>query len=317
MSVSPLDIGGRSATVLARLPKRTPRLGKKPGIGDYLQVSIDTRLREMLEHEDGTREGTHPESLHQMRVAVRRMRSVLKDHRRHLDREWTDSLRTELGWLARALGDVRDLDVLLGHFRDELERLDAKERKAAGPLLTRLSRKRGGARRKLLRALDSQRYTRLVSALADTAVDGVPTLTVESGNRPPTTPAEVVGTPLRKLTKEIGALPEDPSDDELHALRIYGKRLRYATEMVRGTGGKRAKRLVKATKALQDVLGEHQDACVARDEISAFLETRVDVPTAFAVGRLMEREQQRRHAAREQWGPAWRAVRKAGTALVD
>ena len=60
------------------------------------------------------RSGADIEDLHQMRVAVRRMRgAALKSARPLLDAAWSDELRAELGWLGRALGPSRDLDVMI------------------------------------------------------------------------------------------------------------------------------------------------------------------------------------------------------------
>ncbi|HEY0636908.1 MAG TPA: CHAD domain-containing protein, partial [Pseudonocardiaceae bacterium] len=84
-----------------------------------VRVALDTRLRAMLAHEAGTRSGVDPEDLHQMRVAVRRTRAVLRAARPLLDRRWADGLRARLGDVGRALGPVRDLDVLLERLHGE------------------------------------------------------------------------------------------------------------------------------------------------------------------------------------------------------
>lgn len=95
-----------------------------------------------------------------------------------------------------------------------------------------------------------QRYRRLLDTLATTEA----TPRAAGGSL-----AEIVK-PFRKLRKAVAAAGPDPADEVLHELRIRGKKLRYAAELA---GGKPVRRLVKATKRLQDVLGEHQDACVA------------------------------------------------------
>ena len=83
----------------------------------YLQAMISEQYDEILAHDPGTRLGTDPEALHKFRVAVRRLRAVLRGAGPILDRAWTDQLRAELAWLGRALGAVRDHDVLLQHVR--------------------------------------------------------------------------------------------------------------------------------------------------------------------------------------------------------
>ncbi|MFD1052314.1 CHAD domain-containing protein, partial [Kibdelosporangium lantanae] len=114
----------------------------------------------------------------------------------------------------------------------------------------------------------------------------------------------VVTKPYRKLRKAVRALGEDPADNDLHALRIKGKRLRYAAELV----GSSAKGLVKATRGFQEVLGEHQDAAVAEETIRRLLTDQDDPQVIFVAGRLVEREHARRLAYRAQWRDKWAAV---------
>jgi hypothetical protein len=74
---------------------------------------------------------------------------------------------------------------------------------------------------------------------------------------------ELVCVEYRQMCKAVQRAGEDPPDEVLHALRIHGKRLRYTGELAATAGRKPARRLVASTVALQDLLGEHQDACVA------------------------------------------------------
>src|SRR4029077_1143360 len=91
----------------------------------HVRASLYQRLRALLAHEAGTRTGEDIEDLHQMRVAVRRMRATLKAARPLLDAAWADGLRAELGWRGGALGPVRDLDVLLLRLHEEIASLPA------------------------------------------------------------------------------------------------------------------------------------------------------------------------------------------------
>ena len=84
---------------------------------------------ELLAHDPGTRLGRDPEELHQARVATPRLRAVLRAAKPLLDPDWTQALRTELSWLADALGPV-DLDVLLERLRGELEDFEPAEQEA-------------------------------------------------------------------------------------------------------------------------------------------------------------------------------------------
>jgi CHAD domain-containing protein len=87
-------------------------------------------------------------------------------------------------------------------------------------------------------------------------------------------------------------------------VRKLGKRARYAGELV----GR--KEFVRRAKALQDVLGEHQDAVVAAERLRE-LAASAPPGQAVAAGRLVERERERRAEARAAWRKAWTRLRKA------
>lgn len=261
-----------------------------------MRAQIDTQLRALLAHEEGTRSGVDPEDLHQMRVTVRRLRAAVGARGAGLG-EPAEHLLAELKWLGGVLGPVRDLDVQLDRLRTEAAVFEDDERAAVERLLTGLVAERRTARRRMLAALRTKRYTNLLVALANAA-----------NSEPATadnTPVNVVVTkPYRKLRKAVRALGENPPDNDLHALRIKGKRLRYAAELV----GPPAKDLVKATKGFQEVLGEHQDAAVAEETIRRLLTDHNDPQVIFVAGRLVEREHARRLAYRAQWRDKWAAV---------
>ena len=100
----------------------------------------------------------------------------------------------------------------------------------------------------------------------------------------------------------------ETTDEELHKLRIRGKRARYAAELL-PDGGKRVKRYLDALKALQDTLGEHQDAVVAEQQVRA----HADAAAALAAGRLIELEQQRRLERRSEYQRVLARVRRSGS----
>jgi CHAD domain-containing protein len=265
-----------------------------PGDGSaagVLRARVRAQAEKLLAHDPGTRLGSDPEELHQLRVATRRLRAFLRAGRDLLDRESAGLLREELGWLGRALGRVRDLDVLIEHLDAEVRTLGAD--KVQGRKLVRtLERSRRSARRHLLSALDSQRYFTLLDTLEQpiATVSGGPAL------------AEIHAAEHRRLRKSVRALSDDSPDEELHATRIRIKRARYAAEL------RRDRPYVQAAKRLQDVLGEHQDAVVAASELRRLAARMPD--TAVAAGRLVEREQQRARRGRDEWKAAWKRLAK-------
>jgi CHAD domain-containing protein len=276
---------------------------------DHVRASLDQRLRALLTHEPGTRTGEDIEDLHQMRVAVRRMRATLKAARPLLDAAWSDDLRAELGWLGGALGPVRDLDVLLLRLHREIASLPADEQNAGVALLDALERERTTARAAMLEALTAPRYFGLLERLAETVSAPLPT--PAPGDAPRPALVDLVRAEARKLRRAVEKAGDDPPDEVLHALRIRGKRVRYTGELVapslRGTPvGKQVRRLLSATTALQEVLGDHQDACVAEQRIRGLLAGLDVTPdTVFVAGRLVERETHRAAEKRREWRGAW------------
>jgi CHAD domain-containing protein len=262
---------------------------------DELQSFIRTNAAEFLARQSGTRRGDDPEDLHKFRVATRRIRSLLRSTRGQLDdRVEGERLRAELKWLASLLGEVRDRDVLIEYLVGELDSLDGAP---LGAFLELVDEERDQARRELVVALDSARFAELRAAL------GQP-----PGLREGETLRSAAKREYKRLRGTVEALDEDPGDEELHEARIRLKRARYAAEAA-GVGGS----YVDRAKELQEALGEHQDAVVAEASVRDLLaRVRGTGRTAFAAGRLVERQQARKDHARGAWPSAWKRLRKAG-----
>jgi CHAD domain-containing protein len=267
--------------------------------------AVHARLREqsdtILAHDPGTRLSTDPEALHDMRVATRRLRALLRTIRPLVRPGTTETLRSELGWLGRLLGDVRDLDVLLERLDHEVAELDGDDRRAGRSLLRRLERERSRRRETLLRELDGARYFALLDEL-QLAADSLP---VDDTARLPQLAAREFRR-ARKAEKLAGA---EPTDTALHELRKQVKHARYAAELV---DRKAAARFVERAKEFQDVVGAHQDAIVAEHTLRALIGPRSPAAHALAVGRLVERERARRREARAQWRETWRRLERSG-----
>ncbi|MBP2320779.1 CHAD domain-containing protein [Kibdelosporangium banguiense] len=294
-SLTPVDLG------LPAEP-RTARRKDPPAV--HVRVRLDSQLRALLTHEAGTRSGVDPEDLHDMRVTIRRLRAAVIADGAGLG-ETATPLQDELKWLGNALGPVRDLDVQLERLRAEAVGFEDDERTAVERLLTGLVNERKAARRRMLAAMRTKRYSTLLTSLAAATVSSP---IAETNGQQEAAVISVIYKPYRKLYKAVEALGENPPDEQLHALRIKGKRLRYAAELVGPAGKEPVKQLVKATKAFQEVLGEHQDAAVAEETIRRLMAGHEDLAVIFVAGRLVEREHARRVEYREQWRDKWAAV---------
>jgi CHAD domain-containing protein len=262
---------------------------------DSLRLRLRAQLHEVLANDPGTRLGRDTESLHDMRVAVRRSRALLRAGR-PLYANDVAGLVEELRWVGEKLGTVRDLDVLLERLRGQIDGLDPDDRKASRPLLRTLERRRTSAQASLLKALAGERYLGLLDDFA-TQIDAL----APSGDR--ATLDDLAKRELKKLRKRVAGTLEDAPDEELHALRKRGKRVRYAYELASNGA------VVKRAKTLQDVLGEHQDSVVAETALRDLASTTPQA--AMIAGRLIERERTRRADARSSWRAAWKRLARA------
>jgi CHAD domain-containing protein len=237
-------------------------------------------------------------------VAVRRSRAILRAARPVLDPSWSEPLRDELHWLGSALGRRRDVDVLLGHLRGEIEQLEQPERTAAGSLVELLAGEREAAQAIAVDALTSERYYWLLDGL-ESAVRGPRVRRGEVSLR------KLAAKEFKRLRELAGRLGPDSTDEELHRARILGKRARYSAELAEPEVGKPARKFVERAKAFQDVLGTHQDAIVAEARLRGLLADSPGSGAAFAAGRLVERERSRRREARAALPEAWRELERA------
>lgn len=206
--------------------------------------------------------------IHPTRVAVRRLRSTLRTYQPLFDSERSAVLEAELVWWAGLLGAVRDLDVLQPRLEAQLAELPPEL--VVGPierqLQTELEVGRQAGWQQLIAELDGDRYRELIADLRRWRKNTP--LTDKAA-----APVKKVGRYLkranrkldRRLARAMTAYEAgDPGADELfHSARKAGKRARYAAELVLPLWGEKAEQLIAERKALQDVLGEHQDSIVS------------------------------------------------------
>ena len=236
-------------------------LGPDASAGDVVQRALALSVIRLIRHDAVVRLDLDPEGVHQARVATRRLRSDLRTFRPLLDREWSTALRDELGWIARLLGAVRDGDVLLGRLREKAGALPGELQGAASAPISDLQASRDAALTTLLDALRSTRYVELLDRLVEAA--GAPALRGDADRPAADAIPALIRRPWHKLEKRAGKLPDDPTNAELHEIRIRTKRVRYAAEAAAPIAGKPARALGHAAARLQDVLGDLNDADVA------------------------------------------------------
>ncbi|MDS0794891.1 CHAD domain-containing protein [Burkholderia pseudomultivorans] len=215
-----------------------------------------------LGNEGGVLDRDDPEFVHQMRVALRRLRTLMRFFPRFADRQWQDTFGTDLRWLAALLGTVRDWDVFSTEILPALIAADGGGADWAGTLDAARAQS-AAARVELRQALHSARYARLTLgwlewlstlALPPAANDDAPSLRRHAAKR------------VRRLFGHLYASPSLTSLDTAarHQVRIDAKRLRYALEFFASLASRRTRtETVKTLARVQSVLGEANDAIVA------------------------------------------------------
>jgi CHAD domain-containing protein len=298
--------------------------GRRASVAQLLRHEIAAHAGELVQRQPDARED-RPDGVHAMRVATRRLRSVLATGRPFVDREVTDPLRDELGLLADVLGDARDAEVQaerVGQAVDDLveERsdLDWEADHVRPALLGPLVSRRDKAVRVLRVALESERYAQLVARID--ALVSAPPLTAEAEREIDDAYRRRVRHELRRLKKRMKASQDDELDPDqrqatLHGARRAVKRARYAVEAVEPVYGKRARKLARRLKKLQSQLGRLQDSVITRDylhDLARQPDSGVDPPVALVAGAIIEREATQAEGYEKNALRAWRKVKRTG-----
>jgi CHAD domain-containing protein len=235
------------------------------------------------------------DAVHQMRVATRRLRGTLRSFGTVIPRSATGTLAAELKWLGGLLGAARDGEVLPEHLLASLEPVPVEL--LIGPVQARIqghfAPRRASAREEVIEAFDSERYTRLLADLDRLALAPPPGPQAADPARD-VLPAAVHRTyrqAKRRMRRARHAPPGQDRDVALHEARKSARRARYAAEAANPAAGRPARRFARQMKKVQSVIGEHQDAVIAREAsrdlgIGAYLAGE----NAFTYGLLHERE---------------------------
>ncbi|MGB0092298.1 MAG: CHAD domain-containing protein [Solirubrobacteraceae bacterium] len=232
---------------------------------DAAAAAILRRLLEVMDANlDGAIADIDSEFLHDFRVAVRRSRAVQRELRGAFPPADLARFRTGFRWLQQATGDVRDLDVYVLEFDHYREMVPEVMRADLDPLLKVLRDRRRVARRKMIRALRSDRATRLRlqwASFLEQLVELPESDRPEAARPIGELAGERIGKVYRQMVKMGRQIDEASPPERFHELRKKGKELRYLLELFGGPlyPSEVVKPMIGALKALQDVLGRHQD----------------------------------------------------------
>jgi len=238
--------------------------GRKAMLHDMIQL---------LENETGSRSGERPEDLHQMRVATRRLRSLfklldayykskkLKPHVEHVQR------------LASLLGDVRDMDVMIGALQND-DQADIL------PIIEKLERERGKARKKLVKFLDASEHKQFVKDFSKFLLkEGKWAKKVNTEASEPYQIRHVLPVIVNERLAAVRAydtMLTEPDPGLLHKLRIEFKQLRYLIAHFAELLGTGADDFIEELKVIQDYLGGLNDTFNAQVQLTSLRE-KVDL----------------------------------------
>jgi CHAD domain-containing protein len=278
-----------------------------------LKEALTDAVLRTTSHDAGVRaDDGDPEHVHQSRVGIRRFRTILKEFRVLFDDGWSQTLRKEAKSLADALGEVRDADVMLSRLGEEMNTFLREDQSEASVIVDRLRTERKTARDRLLVAMRDPGHEQLLEDLFSAARR--PRFSDEIDNSTRSLLDFAAGA-FGRVKREVNAMSADPSASGLHRVRILIKRARYTAEAVAPLASKEAIRYATKASAVQDVLGELQDATVAAQWLREFAGSTPSV--VFTAGRFAQIQLSQAAEARRRWHKVWdRLDRKRVTAWL-
>jgi CHAD domain-containing protein len=273
---------------------------------DRAAVAVLRRLLEIIEQNlEGTIADLDSEFLHDLRVAVRRSRSVQRQLQGVFPPHELERFRSEFRWVQAASGESRDLDVYLLDFEDMRALVGDSMRGDLDPLREVLARGRAAAHERMVADLRSERFAALRADWA-ALLDRLPAL---PDSERPDAAVPIGALAGRRITKVYARMvtegdavdPYGPSEP-FHELRKRGKELRYLLELFGAPlyPASVVRPMIRTLKALQDVLGRHQDREVQTATLRS-LSTRLagDQAALLATGALIARLDDDKWAARD------------------
>jgi CHAD domain-containing protein len=284
-----------------------------PTDGDLSAARIvHERLVELVNrialHESRIRHREHG-GVHQMRVTLRRLRSLMATFGPLFDRAVVSSLREELAWLAGELGGARDAEIV----RTRLHALagTSDERALVERLDDLLDSAETAGFESAVAALDSVRYQHAFHDLTDFVSE--PPWGLDAGEPDEATLRELVHRDWKRMRRRAlrarRVIDPDQRQAALHDVRKAAKKLRYSAETLAPLYGRDARRLARDTKGVQTALGELQDSVVTRETLRSLAgEDGWDSAAEFTLGDMHAREQRISARTEDRYARAWAKV---------
>jgi CHAD domain-containing protein len=304
-----LDAGAAPAGHASKLARVLGTSAQPNGtrLADPVHRAVQEQVDELLRWDRAVRADAD-DAVHQMRVTIRKIRSLLADSQESFESSDNAWILDELRELGNVLGAARDAEVLADRYQQALDGLPPElVRGRVRERLVEGARRRyqTGLRRSLI-AMRSQRYFRLLDAL-DAWVAEIPD-TAAGEEHPPVT-IDAAYRKVRRAAKVAARLTpeaEHERDLALHRIRKRAKRLRYTAAATGET------QVSEQAKVIQTLLGDHQDSVVSREHLSDQSEAAHNAgEDTFTYGLLYEQEADLAGRCRQQLDSALRKLAKS------
>ena len=240
---------------------------------DVAVQTIANYIRVARENEAGVIADLDSEFLHDYRVALRKVRSVLSLFKDVFGIVQTAEMKAAFADLMAPTGRLRDLDVYLMEQDDYFALLPSSLHPGLRLMFETFAAERDSAHAGLAKHLKSRAYHDQITALAAQFDHPGGFVRGEAGAQPAAAYArKLIWKRYRRICKIASGIDETTPDAEVHALRIACKKFRYLVEFFAPLfAGKSAKRVIKRMKVLQDNLGAFNDYSVQQETLLAFV----------------------------------------------
>jgi CHAD domain-containing protein len=297
------------ATPAAPVVKR-PRKGKP--VARVLHAYLLAQVEQVLASDRAVRR-REPEGIHDLRVALRRLRTSLATFRPLVDRDTTDPLRDEMRWVSLTLGTARDAEVVRERLHELLDdEVPSAALKSARAVLAAAGRVDAREARQVAdETLRSERYLAVISALQSLVAD--PPWTKLSEQKSAKVLPQLISDDVNRMRKRVRLVDKAGDPEErtarLHEVRKAAKRLRYACEAAEPVLGAKVARVESAAKDIQSLLGDHHDTVLTRSWLLQLADA-TSADGTFTLGHLHAREEAEAARLEGEFVEAWKNLER-------
>lgn len=305
----------RSPPDVRKPPK--PAFAANERLDDVFSMMLRATLHHLLDNQAAAEDGRHVEGVHQLRVALRRLRAALTLMRGIAPSPLLESLRADAKWLASAMGNARNLDVLITQTLPEIEKACFEVKGFAG-LHQICEARRADAYDTVRTTLRDARTGRFLIELglwieqrgwrADVSSEVLSVLVAPARDF-----AETVLTRRHRKIVKRGRKFEKMPPHERHELRLALKKLRYSVDFFLPVfgNGKKIARYTQLLAAIQDRLGHYNDG-VTTAHLMTEIRPQMEAPDEYvAMGAVLGWSAAERHHVEDGLAQVWTDFRSA------